>query len=311
MELTPFDIEKFDVEKYLDDKHILYQQEGEKNIAEGWIGVNCPFCPDGDPSQHLGINLYSKGINCWRCPAKGSITKYIMKIERKSFSQIISLVKTYANTLSLENLKNYDRTDAVLVRNLKHDFKLISELQTIHKRYLESRNLDAEYIYNKFKLNCIGPGERDWSNRLYIPVIQRGKILSYTTRATNKNPKLPYKNAPVEYSVQDIKELLYNYDTAKEIIIVTEGPGDVWNTGDGFVCTFGTKFTDYQVSLIRKHKKVFILFDKDAEIPATNLLHQINAITDVELLLLSEGDPGELSLEDVKSLRKMIFGKIY
>lgn len=309
MKLTELDFEKFDLEKYLDDQRIEIHSEGEKNVSSGWIGVSCPFCPDGDPSYHLGINARSKFITCWRCPAKGTISKYIMKIQNVSFKESIHIIKTYANTLALKDLtsptESFDSP-----RYLKHDFKLINELQSPHKQYLESRNLNPSFLFKKYDLQCIGPGQGQWSNRIYIPVKQRNKTVAYTARAITE-AKVPYKNAPDSSCIISVKDTLYNIDSVKNTIVVVEGPIDVWNTGDGFVCTFGTKFTDQQVSLLRQYKKIFILFDQDAEIPATSLLHQLNATSDTELLLLSEGDPGELKPKDIKSLRKMIFGRIY
>src|SRR5229473_3315925 len=46
---------------FLDDNHIEFVTRGS-NTKRGEISVQCPWCRDDDPSEHLGI-----GPNGWGC----------------------------------------------------------------------------------------------------------------------------------------------------------------------------------------------------------------------------------------------------
>jgi len=47
-------VRKFDVEQFLYDYSVSYTTSG-KNVSQGWIGVQCPFCDDH--SSHGGFNI--------------------------------------------------------------------------------------------------------------------------------------------------------------------------------------------------------------------------------------------------------------
>jgi len=111
----------------------------------------------------------------------------------------------------------------------------------------------------------------------------------------------------------------------KDTIIIVEGPADVWKLGDGVVATSGIKYTSAQVlrcvELVKSKnlKRAFILFDTDkedkrkqAQIQAKKLAENLSTfLNHVEMLTLEKGDPADLTLTEVKELRKSIFGKVF
>jgi hypothetical protein len=95
-----------------------------------------------------------------------------------------------------------------------------------------------------------------------------------------------------------------------------EGITDVWRLGRGSVATFGVIYTHAQIMMIKKAgiKRAFILYDpeQEAQAQAAKLAYTIASfVPEVEVLNGFNCDPGDMSQEDVKSLRNMVFGKIY
>lgn len=92
-----------------------------------------------------------------------------------------------------------------------------------------------------------------------------------------------------------------------EVQIIGEGCGSVQ----------GEQFTDYQIMLLKRAEiqNIFFLFDpeKNAQEQAEKMAYQVSPfINHTECLYLNgDKDPGELSPEDVKSLRKQVFGRIW
>ena len=68
----------FDVYEYLDDRGLVYSEEGD-NVSEGWVNITCPFC--GDDKNHMGINLRSKYFHCWICnESSNNMINLIMEV---------------------------------------------------------------------------------------------------------------------------------------------------------------------------------------------------------------------------------------
>jgi len=308
--------ESFDIKKYLQSKGIDYSEEGE-NVSEGWINIRCIFC--FDPKNHLGINLTSKAFSCWMCGNHGSLLSFISRLDKISYKEAFKIIEKFSNRF-------YQKEKEELISS--KEFKLPEEAEDnlfdLHRKYLISRNFDPDFIFKKYRLKCTGP-IGNYPHRLIIPYIFKNRILSFSTRdVTNKAPT-PYNHCPTRNSLLSIKEMLYNIDSVKDTIIIVEGPADVWKLGDGVVATSGIKYTSAQVlrcvELVKSKnlKRAFILFDTDkedkrkqAQIQAKKLAENLSTfLNHVEMLTLEKGDPADLTLTEVKELRKSIFGKVF
>jgi DNA primase len=303
-------LDYFDVENYLRKKGITYSQRG-KNVSEGWIGTRCLWCDD--KTNHLGINLLSKTINCFRCPAKGTIIKYIMKMENCNVQRAFSIVteNTHRNIAEIDrslNVQALPRSNA----SLKLSQYAKKELPPMHRNWLIDRNFDPDFIFKKYDLwSCGHLGE--YKFRLIVPVSLNRQIVTFVARDVSNKASPPYKNYPEKDSILTTKETLYNFDSVKGTAIVVEGVTDVWRIGDGAVATLGDKWTKQQAAMLRDLSRVFILFDaeEDAQKNAEALAIDLAPFTEVHTLELESGDPAELSKEDAKELRKQIFGRVY
>jgi DNA primase len=302
-------LKSIDIRQYLEHKGITYKTEG-KNVTAGWAEVPCPFCIN-DPSEHLGINLDSNSINCWKCGTTGTIFKYVMKIEKCSFKRSESLLKPFTYTdIPPEQIERAGEAN----RSIDFDFTLpveaaISPLP-MHTTYLEGRRFDLVTIQETYKIRFCGHTGM-YAYRIIIPIFLRNKLVAFTSRGVSDDMAPKYKSSPNTESIIPIKDCLYNIDTVKQTALVVEGPLDVWRVGDGCICTFGTKFTKRQIAQIKEIKRVFVMFDDGAQKEASNLANELALFTEVEVIELNQGDPCDMSEGEVLRLRKEIFGKIY
>jgi DNA primase len=287
--------ESFDIIRYLQEKKIPYSTEG-KNVTSNWIEVNCPFC--SDPSFHLGISP-TKKLSCWICGTKGSIVKYVQEIENCGIGKAHKIIEKYQDrTLSWLYTKKVEKSESVFLP------KSAKKLSQIHKNYLTKRKFDPEYLERKYDLlGCNEIGE--FKFRIIIPVYYQNQLVTFLGRdITGKSP-VRYKNCPVEKSVMPTKSVLYNLDSIRKTAVIVEGVTDVWRIGEGAIATFGTQYTKAQLALLIGLKRVFILFDSEAQEEGNRLAYDLSVIIpSVETISLPQGDPAELDEESVKFLRK-------
>ena len=286
--------------EYLEDKGIEYKTRG-KNVSQGWIGINCPFCPDGDPSNHLGIHLQTGIISCWRCGAKGSIFKLVIKYGDSP------------HIISSKYFKSSIYTPPK--RQFSQECELPSEAKDVllypHKKYLQKRGFsDPLFIFYRYNLKCCYlTGE--WKHRLIIPVYMNNQLVTFTSRDVSDMSNLRYKTCPNEKSIIPIKECIYNYDFVYNKAIIVEGPIDAWKIGEGAVALFGKVATNKQINLLgKKLKEAYIMFDSDGTEEAEELGKQLGLlIPHVEIIELEKGDPAELEEREIFKLKREIFNE--
>lgn len=284
----------FNIIEYLDDKGVRYWTSG-KNVSQGWIGTQCPFCHDR--SNHLGINLTSGGFSCFVCGTKGKFPYLVQTLENTSPRKAAEILKPYMKGI----LTPLEETITAEKLELPETIK---ELQPLHRSYLHSRNF-SEKIYEKYKLRCFGHvGEYNF--RFFIPFFYKGHMVTFTTRDVTNKSRIRYLTCPVEKSIIPVKQTLYNIDNAKDVAIVVEGPTDVWRIGDGAVALHGVNYTPAQIKLLAEFRKVYVLLDATAMNEAEKLAMDIAPFTDVEILELKTGDPADLPESEVKKLRERI-----
>jgi len=301
-----------DIRAYLDSRHIEYRESG-KNISSGWIGTACPFCPDEDPSTHLGINPDTNMISCWRCGKKGSVIELVRYHQRCSYASAENVLSQFSRASSRaiafeeESQAKAKATASVLLPS-----ECEKSILPLHQEFLVRRGFEPHEIYKKYNLSCVDKFGK-WKFRLIIPITMHGQLVAFTSRDVTGLSDNPYRHASNVECVIPVKSCLYNMDTVKDTVIIAEGPLDVWNLGDASVCTFGTKYTRSQVKLLAsKCKRAFVLFDSDAITEASLLAYDLSAhIEHVEIMELDSGDPADMTQQDVRALRREIFGKIF
>jgi hypothetical protein len=148
--------------------------------------------------------------------------------------------------------------------------------------------------------------------RIIVPIYIHRQLVSFTTRDVTGQANIPWVHGSPAHVTLSPKDCLYNIDTVQDTVIILEGASDVWRIGDGTVGTFGHKYTKKQIHLLQKVRRAFVLFDseEEAQADAERLAYDLSSfVPDVHVYELDQGDPGDLSEDDVKAIRTEIFGR--
>ena len=286
-----------DIEKLLDDFGISNTASG-KHSRPGWIQIECPLCT-GNPGWHGGFNIAREYYNCWRCGWHPN-EKILASLLSQTQPQIKKLLNSY-RTGWTEDLPEEEHPTVTEV-----PFPLgTGALQEHHKKYLEGRGLDPEDTEKLWGLQGTGP-LGDYKFRIIAPVHHQNRIVSYQGRDITNRSGLPYKACPKMHEIIHHKHLIYGMDkAAPDRLLIVEGIFDVWNIGSGAGATFGIDFTREQVALLTRYQgTIFIMFDAEEEKAQEQAEDLSWQLYDSDTVLLDYGDPGELSRDEVISLRK-------
>lgn len=260
----------------------------------GWINLDCS-CGPGSGKYHLGYNLSSGFLTCWKCGPKQS-GRTLAFLSGKPIQVVMQLL---------------EGVPKVHIKEFEHLGKLqlpegVGPLLTPHINYLESRGLDADSVVRWWGVKGIGlAAELSW--RLFIPVFLHGKMVSWTTRSIAPKAQRRYLSAKSEQEAVPHKHLLYGEEYCYHTVIVHEGPADVWKTGPGAVCTFGTEWSMKQVARLAKYPRAVICFDNtpDGKVSADKLADQLCPLTQVELAFMQTAkDAGGADPWEIQELRK-------
>lgn len=296
---TEIDLDLFDPMAYLDARGVDYTSSGSKNVSTGWIGTTCRWC--GDRTNHLGINLTSKKISCFKCGKKGNVLTLVMAVDNCSFNTAKRTVLEFS-TVDFAYLVRKERLHA---QNTLFPTGIQDKFLPMQDQFLLKRRYDREFLQKKYDIMPMGPTLDDWKFRIIIPVYEKHQLVTYVGRDVTGKLEIPYKNAPIEKSVIQAKHSLYNFDSIRDTAIVVEGIMDVWRIGNGAVCSFGTQYTKEQILKLVGLKRIFVLYDADAPAEADRLSFDLTAVCrNVEVILLDEGDPDNLHEDDVWALRR-------
>lgn len=299
---------EFDIADYL-HSHGLQTWVHGKNVQAGWINIQCLWCDDH--SNHLGINPSTWGANCWRC-GKKSLFSIVARLEksREAASEILS---GYLPPAALENDAGSGpsgRKKALPAISFPSTFSPLTTPEAFPavERFLKKRGLPPRQICQEYGL-LFGGNYGDFQYRLIIPIYVRGKLMTYLGRTLFDHP-IPYKNLGEEKSTLPAKQCLYGVDEIHpgSNVVIVEGPIDRWKLGRGAVSTLGIMWTKSQVALLRDKNpnKVFIMYDNEpqAQEQAEKLAGEIWFCPCEIVALDGVKDPGELSMEEGKSLMK-------
>lgn len=310
-----------DVVRILQELNVFYADSG-KNVTAGWVNVNCPFCHD--PSWHLGINLLTNRCSCWKCGKRTSFW-YFLK-EKFGFDNYrLGRLFNQHSQMPLfgpETHENRDERDFAQ-SELKWPSNVKDAPLPIHEKYLRKRGFNAKELTPYYNLKYTGHNafytkndktRIDFRYRILAPVVMHGKTVNFIGRDVTENENaIRYKNCPNEESLITTKDCLYNSDGVKDIALIVEGPTDVWNIGFGAVGVIGIKVTKRQIAYLQelRLKKAVLLFDEGAK-EEEDKLADILSIFVPEVLSLEEiwddyDDPGNLSKDQVKEIRKLVF----
>lgn len=283
--------------KILSQYNIDSAPEGHHHSRVGWIQIDCPFCGKDSKKWHLGYNKEDNYFNCWQC-GYHSLVSVLMELTGLSFKKCMRLFGDLELTTTIK--KEKVRGKLILPKG-------IAKLQTVHIRYLRQRGFDYKEIQKLWKIQGIGLAKQlAW--RIFIPIIYRGKIVSWTTRSLSLTGKaVRYVSAGLEEESIPHKSLLYGEDYAGHSIIINEGPLDAWAIGPGAVATLGTGYTQAQINRMVNYPVRVVCFDSERESQkrARKLCDDLSVFPGETFnIVLDKKDAGETSKKDIRKIRK-------
>jgi len=282
------------IEETLDELGIPYQPGGShRHVSTGWVGISpCPSC--GSEEYHCGINLTYGAIVCWHC-GKLNLVDTLAQLSGRSWQEVKKLLGEWQR----EEKEDKPRGKLVIPAG-------VDSLGKAHRIYLKRRGFDSEQLERLWGLQGIGLASRlSW--RVFIPIQQGGRIVSWTTRSIRESAYIRYISASPEEEEVSHKSLLLGEDYCRHSIIVVEGPSGVWRLGPGTVCTFGIDYTRAQVLRIARYPVRTIAFDPEprAQEQAAKLCCELSAMPGITRRIEVDcEDPGVLPEHDVELLRK-------
>ncbi len=275
-------------------KYNIESKTEGSHCRPGWLQINCPFCKSD--KFHMGYSLTDKYLNCWRCGFH-SVVSTLVELTGLSFPKC----KQLFNDLEIV----YDKTEKPKGKLILP--KGLTKLKDTHRLYLRNRNFDPKELQGIWKIQgiCIS----NWlSWRIFIPIIYRGKTVSWTTRSISDRKGITrYISAPTEMESIPHKTLLYGEDYCTDTIIIHEGPTDVWRIGPGATATLGLSYTQAQVNRMVNYPTRVVCFDneKEAQKRASKLCDDLEVYPGETFnVVLSGKDPASSPIKEIEELRR-------
>jgi 5S rRNA maturation endonuclease (ribonuclease M5)/transcription elongation factor Elf1 len=256
--------------------------------AKGWLSNKNIACPECGRKGKFGFKVDTHGgaVNCFFCDYSTNIYKYLKKVgktELISFEQELTLKSTIRSLTDEDDEEEEKETEEV---PLPRGFKNITE-----DEYLNGRNFLPEH-YKRFDVGVTTHFlERKLKHHIIYSIFQDGKRLSWLARTRysykwHSHNLIQHKEEGVELVLRymnshgtEFDKILGNLDEITEnthTVIVVEGLFDACGLDTILklneheevkaVFTFGNKFSDAQIKLLRAKKSVkTVILMYDAE----------------------------------------------
>ena len=291
----------FDWISFLDDHGIEYVVHGQHHHATRNMvcNIHCPFIPANN--FHLGVN--DSTCSCWAC-GKHNMQEVISELSGLSGHALTKVMARYRGGLERGSQGKSRRLETVS-KVKQHTVELTEQ----HQRYLTERGFNPILLKSKYQIASI-PKFGEYADRIYIPVIENGKVISFTARALNEKPK--YKHCSDQRSVVPIPETLYGLDNCIFThVVLCEGVTDVWRLGENAVAMYGKALSDKQLlKLMKRFKNIFIALDPDAQDKVEQIYQKIRPYRNAYKVFLKDKDPGEFNPTEISVFWNLIHTKL-
>lgn len=275
------------------------------SINEKEISCHCPFHVDKTPSMFIDS---SKGIyHCFSCGKGGSIRSLFRDILGQDLYKTLGIntdrFSNYANVpIDYSYLDNFSDTPKEI--DIKVNGKIIPFRESVECiKYIRKRGIPLTIAdsMNFGYAEDVYINNTPFRNRLIIPIIENGKLISVEGRRLNNNDderKVLYpKNSSVN-SLYDLDNLDKNED-----VYACEGLMDLavlrsCNLFKNSTSIFGANLTKKQISLIGEFKRFIYCPDSDRAGDFTVETLKNSGLSNVYILKL----PPSINNVDIKDI---------
>jgi hypothetical protein len=282
-------------------------------ILDGVLGVgtsmkdneqshHCPFCHH--PKKKLQINLNTQQFHCWVCDARGNRISSLLRKLKVDVKTIQRIKDIYG-----DDDYNYNPNE-----DYPEKLELPKEYKQLHIKpkslnphynhaisYLKRRGIGIDLII-RYNIGYCSHG--DYGGRIIIPSYDgNGELNYFIARSFYEDNKMKYKNPPVSRNVI----MFENHINWSEPITLVEGGFDAFSVRRNVIPLLSKFILPKLKTKIKEMgvNKVNILLDPDAI--QSSLKHTeyfLKNGVEVNNIILTEGDAGELGFEKVNTLIK-------
>lgn len=301
------------IKKLLHEYGIPYVAEGHKHSTPNWVNIHCPFCV-GSKNYHLGISITQPAVShCWRCGGHSTIT-VLAKVLGLPTEKAKALLRKYAPRTTQVGRRQEPRVN---INPIKYPTPY-SDLDERGKDYLAGRGFDPDKLIRVWKLKQTGPVSFldgiPYRNRIIIPILWRGELVSFQTRDITRKADRKYLACPMKREAVHHKNILYGKQKGWNrypALVVVEGVFDVWRLGPCAAATFGTSIKMEQVlALAKSHDRFFVVFDNESQAQgeARKLAVKLKALGKIVFIETVKTDPGDMDQSEADYFIKYLLG---
>ena len=292
------DLPLVDVKTVLNMLNIRFKEKGDEFRSHCMSGTH----EDNTPSWF--INKNSGIFGCFACGYRGNLYTLIKELTGQSLKDYLQIGNPDDYMFKAMLTKKKKR-----IRKIPTKLKITGDILDPHSdkqvmEYLRNRNIDDQFI-NDFHIkycNFIVINGTKFCNRILIPIIVDGKILSYDGRTfTDDKPKVLYPKGTSLGTLFNIDNLDFN----KELILV-EGIMDMVKiythiTKNVTTC-FGINLSNKQIDLLENCQHLLVIPDNDKAGKQFISLLDKHMNYEYKIGFLESKDPGEASVEELKNI---------
>lgn len=284
----------------LTEHRIPFRESGHHHCRPFWLQIDCPHCSPGWNHWRLGYNLAGKYFSCWLCGKldRVQVLSRLLAISTANATRLFALIGVETR----HDTKTKARGALVLPKGLE-------PLLPAHRAYLERRGIDPDEAEQKWGVKAIGLHHNRLKWRIWIPIVCKGEVVSWTTRAIGDYAHLRYITAKPNEEVYSSKECLLGEDHCEHTIIVCEGPLDAMRIGPGAVATSGMAYSRAQVRKIARYPFRYVCFDNEDEAQrrAHKLCNELAIFSgETHNIEITAKDPGEADDAEIRGLRNLL-----
>ena len=282
-------------------------------ILDGVLGVgtsmkdneqahHCPFCHH--PKKKLQINLNTQQWHCWVCDAKGSRIRSLLRKLKVDNRALQKIQEIYG-----DDDYNYNPNE-----DYPEKLELPKEFKQLHIKpkslnphynhaisYLKRRGIGMDLMV-RYNIGYCSHG--DYGGRIIIPSYDgNGELNYFIARSFYEDNKMKYKNPPVSRNVI----VFENHINWNEPITLVEGGFDAFSVRRNVIPLLSKFILPKLKNKIKEMgvKKVNILLDPDAiQSSVKHTEYFLKNGIEVNNIILTEGDAGELGFEKINKLIK-------